>query len=165
MKTKKIVVKRNAKSQKVAIITNEIKLIVDYTKTIEQVISDSNHDWENDDINSKNFPISSEMIGKRVDVSAKLFNFNRSIKSKDVISEMDKAGFRPAVLMELLVLGLLFPKLQKEFPIIALGSVWDGIRDVCYVPSLIVGVFGCELNLSRLNSDWSARCRFLGVKK
>jgi len=85
--------------------TEEIKLTVDYTKTVEQAITDGNYDWKNDDIIVKNFPISPEMIGKKVEVVTKLFYFNRDISSNDGISEMEKADYRPATLMELLALG------------------------------------------------------------
>jgi undecaprenyl-diphosphatase len=53
----------------------------------------------------------------------KLFHFNRDISSEDAIAEMDKDGFRPATLAELLALGEAQPELQKQFPIIALSSV------------------------------------------
>ncbi|MFH1990409.1 MAG: hypothetical protein ABIJ19_00960 [Patescibacteria group bacterium] len=43
----------------------------------------------------------------------------------EVLSELDKMGLRPVTLKELLALGEGFPNLQREFPIIALGSVWD----------------------------------------
>lgn len=143
----------------------EIKLTVDYTKTIEQAIADGKYDWKDSDITAKNFPISPEMIGKKSDVSAKLFHFNRDISSDDVISEMDKSGYRPATLMELLVLGILFPELQRQFPIVALGSIWHDGFDYRHVPYL--NVFGSRrgLNLCGFDGGWDAHDRFLGVRK
>lgn len=143
----------------------EIKLTVDYTKTVEETIRDGNYNWKNGDITSKNFPVSSEMIGKKVEVAARLFHFNCSISSDDVSSEMDKAGYRPATLMELLTLGILFPELQRKFSVIALGSIW---RDPCldyYVPYL--HRFGAKrmLNLYWFGVNWGNCCRFLGIRK
>lgn len=155
----------NVQSKKVVDTANEIKLTIDYTKTVEQAVTDGDYDWKNGDINAKNFPVSPEMVGKKAEVSAKLFHFNRDISSEDVVSEMDKAGYRPATLMELLVLGFLFPKLQRQFPIVALGSVWRDGDDDRWVPCLYVGNSRRGLNLGWLDSNWDACCRFLGVRK
>jgi len=145
--------------------SGEITLVVDYTKTVEQAIADGKYDWKNGDVTAKNFPISPEMVGKKVEVATKLFHFNRDISSEDVISEMDKDGYRPATLMELLVLGCLFPELQRQFPIVALGSVWRIACGDRYVPCL--DVIGSErrLSLDWFGYGWSAHYRVLGVRK
>ena len=145
--------------------TEEIKLTVDYTKTVEQAITDGNYDWKNDDIIVKNFPISPEMIGKKVEVVTKLFYFNRDISSNDGISEMKKAGYRPATLMELLALGAVHPELQRQFPIVALGSVWHWACVGRFVPFLYVNDYKRGLKLSFVAGDWGAHYRFLGVRK
>lgn len=153
------------KTEKVIDASGEITLNIDYTKTVEQAITDGNYDWKNSDITAKNFPISPEMTGKKVEVKTKLFHFNRDISSDDAITEMDKDGYRPATLMELLVLGFLFPKLQRQFPIVALGSVWydaDGGRGV---PCLDACGSGRRLRLHWFDGGWGARCRCLGVRK
>lgn len=147
------------------VVDNEIILNVDYTKTVEQTIADGKYGWVNKDITVKNFPTSPEMIGKKVEVFAKLFHFNNRISSDYAISEMDKAGYRPATLMELLTLGILFPELQRRFPIVALGSVWCfgvNFRCVTYL-DVLIPLRGLYLN--SIDSYWSARCRFLGVRK
>ena len=160
-----LIEKTGVQSEKVINTTDEIRLAIDYTKTVEQVIADGDYDWKNDDITAQHFPVSSEMIGKKAEVSAKLFHFNRDISSDDVISEMDKAGYRPATLMELLVLGFLFPELQRQFPIVALGSVWRYANGGRHVPCLGVGGSGRRLSLFWFGRGWSAHCRFLGVRK
>ncbi|HPW05877.1 MAG TPA: hypothetical protein PLA05_02845 [bacterium] len=40
----------NIKGEKVVDTANEIKLVVDYTKTLEQVIAEGNYNWENNNI-------------------------------------------------------------------------------------------------------------------
>lgn len=155
----------NVQSEKVINATSEILLTVDYTKTVEQAIADGNYDWKNNDVTTKNFPISPEMIGKKVEVATKLFHFNRDISSDDAISEMDKDGYRPVTLIELLVLGFLFPELQRQFPIVALGSVWRRARDRRFVPCLYVDGSGRLLYLGWFDVVWSAHYRFLGVHK
>ena len=152
-------------SKSVVNVTDEIKLAIDYTKTIEQAIADGNYDWKNSDITTKNFPISPEMIGKKVEVSTKSFHFNRNISSDNAISEMDKDGYRPATLMELLVFGAIHPELQRQFPIVAVGSVWRDAGVGRCVPCLDARGGKRELNLHWLGSGWHARCHFLGVRK
>jgi hypothetical protein len=78
---------------------------------------------------------------------------------------MDKAGYRPATLAELLALGEAHPELQKEFPIVALGSIWhdaDGNRDV---PVLSFDGSRRKLFLNWFVNDWYVNFRFLGVRK
>ena len=155
--------KKVATSQ--AITTDDVKLTVDYTKTVEQAIADGNYDWKNSDVTAKNFPISPEMIGKKVDISGRLFHFDRNISSKEAIKEMDSDGCRPAILMELLALGATHPELQRQFPVVALGSVWRTFIGFRQVPYLDVNDDDRELDLSYFGDDWWACCRFLGVRK
>ena len=78
---------------------------------------------------------------------------------------MDEAGYRPATLAELLALGESQPELQRQFPIIALGSVWRGAFGRRRVACLYVPGYGRRLNLYYLDNDWRAHCRFLAVRK
>jgi hypothetical protein len=154
--------------QKVVNISDEIKLTIDYNKTIEQAVADGNFRWKNGDINSKNFPVPPEMIGKKVEVSAKLFNFNYDIGAEGVISEMEKAGYRPARVRELLALRYLIPEPREQSPIIALGSSYLDIFMGPCVPSIIsdflVDGIRCELNLFWRGGEWDHRCHFLGIR-
>jgi hypothetical protein len=144
---------------------DEIVLSVDYSRTVQEMINAGKYGWTNDNITEKHFPLPTELNGKKVSVSTKLFHFNRPINSQDAIKEMDKAGYRPATLAELLALGEKQPELQKEFPIVALGSIWTdalGDRDVPFLD-----VYGLERRLSLywFDFDWYDGCRFLAVRK
>lgn len=143
----------------------EIKLIIDYNKTIEQVIVEGKYIQIDDNIFSKDFPVSAEKIGKKIEVSAKLFWFNSIISSNDAISEMDKAGYRPATIMELLFFGILFPEPQRQFTIVALGST--GIFGVGhpYSPYLKDNRFERQLCLGFFAGSWVYNCRFLAIRK
>ncbi|MCR4280067.1 MAG: hypothetical protein NUV82_01420 [Candidatus Komeilibacteria bacterium] len=140
-------------------------LVVNYDQTLKKMIEAGKYDLVNRCITEENFPLSNELAGKKTSVSAKLFHFDRSISSEDAISEMDRAGYRPATLAELLALGEAQPELQRQFPIIALGSVWRdayGDRDV---PELSVDGYERRLFLDWFDRDWDARCRFFAVRK
>ncbi|MCG2695058.1 hypothetical protein L6261_03190, partial [Candidatus Parcubacteria bacterium] len=84
--------------------------------------------------------------------------------SEQVIAEMDKVGYRPATIWELLALGIAQPNLQMEFPIIALGSlcVLGGERRVA---GLYRDAVGRSLYLGWFGRDWRDDCRFAGVRK
>lgn len=140
----------------------EFSLIIDYTKTLEQLISEGKYGKNHPEINDKNFPISLEMTGKKMEISGKLFHFNRSISSDDVIFEMDKAGFRQATIRELLALGALFPDLQRQFTIVALNSYWRNNKEH-WVTSLRGN--DSERWVGSARGKWSDSCLFLGVRK
>ena len=78
--------------------------------SLKDRIARGKYDWVNSDITEEHFPTN---IPVAYDAEYKLFHFNRSISSDDAIKEMEKDGFRPAVLAELLVLGETQPELQK----------------------------------------------------
>jgi hypothetical protein len=104
-------------------LQSEIQLVVDYTKPLDIAIAEIKNDFVDDKINDKNFPLSQQLIGQNIEVSAKLFYSDWGISSENIIFKMDVAGYRPANLLELLVLGFLYPSLQKQFSIYALGSI------------------------------------------
>lgn len=150
--------------------TETMELIIDYDKTIEQIISEGSYDWSNRDITSKNFPIPPEMIGEKINESAELFYFGIGVESEYVIKEMDNNGYRPATLIELLFFGILFPWLQKRFTIVALGSFWFN-SPYYWIPYLSSDEEKKKrwIRLSRSNHigpcTWFNDCRFLGIKK
>lgn len=125
-------------------------------------ISRGKYDSVNSDITEEHFPMS---IVADYDVEYDLFRFNRDISSEDAIQEMERDGFRPAMLTELLALGEAQPGLQKQFPIIALGSVWRISSNCHHVPALHWDGGRRRLFLSWFESDWFTPYRFLGVRK
>ncbi|MFA5163525.1 MAG: hypothetical protein WC441_03275 [Patescibacteria group bacterium] len=140
-------------------------LKIDYSLTLEQMIAAGRYDWNNGDVNARNFPLPVELSGQSLQVQAKLFHFGHSISSQKAIEEMDKQGYRPATLVELLALGASYPDLQRKFPIIALGSIWQNANGNRDAPFLDVDDNRRELNLNWFDNDWVGRCRFLAVCK
>lgn len=155
----------NVSDGKVIDAFGEILLIIDYAKTIEQAIADGKYDGKNQNITDKNFPIAPELAGKRIEASARLFHFDRDISSDDAIAEMGKDGYRPATLMELLVLDVMYPELHRQFSIIALGSVWCLAEGIPLVPCLEVFGTKREFYLCQFVRDWRPLFYFLGVRQ
>lgn len=98
-------------------------LTVDYSRSIEGLVTMGNYDYVNPDISNSAFTKGgndqSDTIMER---AAILLNFNRSMSSEDVVAQMSVRGLRPATARELLTLGHTYPRLQRELTIIALGS-------------------------------------------
>ncbi|MCF7795454.1 hypothetical protein K9M50_03785 [Patescibacteria group bacterium] len=144
---------------------NEIKLIVDYSRSLQEMIEATDCDCMDDQALEKHFPLPTELRGKKVEISVKLFHFDRIIKGKYAISEINKNNFRPARPVEVLALVEAYPEIQKEFPIAALGSFWYdkyGFRLV-YVLHFIKNSH--MLCWDWLDNYWVDNCRFLGVHK
>jgi|GEM_PF-1960934 len=116
---------------------------VDYGQSLELMIAAGRYDWKNDNIKAKHFPIKGE--GK-VDLEITLVHYNRVMSTDDVLKDLDQRGLRPAKIEELLALGASQTELQREFPIIALGSVWRSFLGYRYCPYL--HGFGSERDLS-----------------
>lgn len=128
--------------------------------TFKEFIAAGKYDWVNETIKEVNFPMAE---GFAFGLEPKLYHFNRLISSEEAIKEMEKDGFRPATIWDLLDYGAKNPELQRQFPIVALGSVarmGDG-RDVAYL-----GGGDAERILSRVwfGGDWRGFSRFLAVR-
>ena len=141
---------------------NTFRLVVNYNQSLADMVSTGKYDWVNSDITEKHFP--NTRRGKE-EVSLHLVHFNRNIGSEDALRELDKMGFRPATIEELLAFGAQNPEEQRKYPIVALGSVWRHLRGGRCVPSLWLGGAGRRLGLGWWGVDWHSHCRFAAVSK
>lgn len=134
---------------------------VDYGLTLEEMVAAGRYDRKNTDITAGHFPL---VRSGAMDVGIVLVHFNRYITSDEALRELDKMGFRPAKLEELLAFGARFREVQREFPIMALGSVWRhfGPRRV---PCLWGSSGRRRLSLLWFGHVWDESCRFAAVRK
>lgn len=138
------------------------RVSVNYDQTIEQLVMDGKYDWFSKDVTSGHFPSNEKGVAE---VLVYLVNFNRDISSEDAVKELDRQGLRPATLKELLALGIAQPDLQRNNPIVALGSTWrDSIGDV-RVPFLGGGGSRRRLYLLWWLGDWPSYWPFAAVQK
>ena len=137
-------------------------ITVDYALTLEQMIAAGRYDWKNGDITAKNFTVTGTGTVK---LEVRLFHYGRGMSTKDVLKDIDQNGYRPIKIEELLALGATKPELQREFPIIALGSVWQDLRGGRDVPFLSGDGSRRHLNLRWIGRGWSEICRFGAVRK
>lgn len=139
--------------------------IVDYGQLLEVMVAAGSYDWKNDDITPKRFPIVGE--GK-VEFEDTLFHFGKDISSEDAIAQIKAADpanpWEPTKIENILAYGAKNPEEQRKSPIVGLGSVAevDGVRCVPYLDG---DGSRRDLDLGWFDFDWSARCRFLAVRK
>ena len=138
---------------------------VNYSLTKPQMIAVGNYDYVNDFLRD-NDPVEGKIEGAgQVEVALERIHFNQVISTTDALKEIKKMGREPARLEHLLALGAKHPNLQKEFPIVALGSVWQYPHDYRGVAYLGGWDGGRRLDLSWSDDDWFGSCRFLVVGK
>jgi len=135
---------------------------VDYGLSLAEMIKVGKYDWVNDLITAKHFPFTGEGM---VELKVQLVHFKRRIESDDAIKEMDGMGLQPLALSELLAFGAKFPEVQREFPIIALGSVWQYRVGYRHVPELWGYDHGRSLRLRWFGNRWHDYYRFAAVRK
>ena len=142
--------------------SNTHTLTVNYGQSVEDALKAGNYDWVNDYITSRNFPPTRRGT-ETVEVS--LVHFGRVMTSDEVLEELDRQGLRPATVEELLALGAQYPDLQRQFPIIALGSVCVGPSGHRSVPVLWSDGRYRDASLDWLDDDWGSCYRSLAVSK
>lgn len=153
------IIRGNNKKQQSQPGNEETELVVDYSQSVRQMKERGNYKWKSCNITEEHFPFPAELSGKKIHVPIRLLNFE-SIDGKNAVKGIYEAGYDPGNLAELLALGQTFPDWQREFPIIALGSIWSH-----HVPCLSVDIFNRRV-LQLLNfEDWfSFTSRFLAVR-
>ncbi len=135
---------------------------VNYDLSLAGMIKAGRYDWVSSDITEKHFPLVGS--GTRETIT-ELVRFNKDMGSDDVLRELDRRGLRPATIEELLAFGARYPELQRQFPIVALGSIWRHDLDRRYVPCLWGGSDERSLCLNWFEFGWRDDYRFLAVRK
>lgn len=142
--------------------TEKFPVTVNYDLSREKMNKAGKYEFVNENITEKNFPIENK---GQVDTDLVLVHFGKSMSSNNVLKELEKLNLRPANLSELSAFGAKFPQKQREFPIIALGSVWDDSGDGRNVPYLRKGASGRYLCLDDFGGGWGGNDLFLAACK
>lgn len=144
------------------VVSARYSVTVNYGIPLAAMIAGGRFDKKNSDITAQNFPIHGSGMSS---IEITLFYFMCVMNTDAVLAEMDRCGYRPAALPELLALGAAQPELQRRFPIIALGSVWDHRDDNRDVVFLDGNYARRSLNLRWYEGCWDNFCRFAAVRK
>jgi hypothetical protein len=141
------------------------RVTVDYTRSLAEMIAAGKYDWTNPDINEKNFPIVRPEQAVDGVIEVILVHLNKVVSTADFLRYCEENSLRPGTLPELLALAVAHPELQRQFPIVALGSVWASRDGGRYSPDLYDWDGRRELNLDERGAVWREGCRFLAVGK
>ncbi len=134
---------------------------IDCSKTLAELIAAGHYDWKNPAINAKNFSMDRECAST---VHLEVVRFSRwwiAHTTRNIEDQLDDMGYRSATLPELLAVGAKFPELQRQFPIVALGS---SIPLFPYLDESGEGR-GLALHSEPSTGCWDEITRFLVVRK
>lgn len=140
------------------------KVKVHHGETHDKRVKAGKYDWVNDWIGQKNTPVVVDKAKGTEDKEVFLLHFNRYMTSEQIVEAMAVEGYKPAEHEDLLAFGADHPGVQREFPIVQLGSVWvhpDDGRVVSFLDG-----YGSEryLRLSDWDGEWHGGYRFLAVR-
>ncbi len=119
-------------------MSNLYPITVDYDITVEDAIKAGNYDevYDLGCITQKNFPIQKK--GKS-ELVVEIIKLDYWATTEEVLKELDRLGYRPVDLMELLAFGAKYPDVQREFTVVALGSMHKSHHGYYVWPTLHVG--------------------------
>jgi len=148
-----------------SIITDKddvLRVTVNRDRSIADGVTDGKYNSSNPDINDTYFPRSRAGIESSEIV---LVHFDKSMSTDNVLKELEERNLRPADVQELLAIGEQYPDKQREFPIIALGSIRQRLVGRRVVPYLHALGSNRELYLDWIGRDWEGFYRFAAVRK
>ncbi len=137
-------------------------IFVDYNKGIHEMIMAGKYAYfDNQIISDVSFPLPAAKIGKQETLVVRLFHFSKTVSEADILAAINKTGFRPAILPELLAFGAQYPDCQKQHPIAAVGSFW---QDHGGVPYIGFDTDRRTLDVNWNHYEWSNEYYFLAVQ-
>ena len=131
-----------------------------FSQSLSGLISALKLDLVNSDITEERFPTQPEDSDLPKEYEA--FSFGL-VSSVNAVAGMEKEGFRPATLREMLVWAL--KNWDRRSLIVALGSRWPAPGGGTLVPVLNRRDAECGLYLDWLGVSWDCFYLFLGVRK
>lgn len=138
-------------------------VVVDYGKSVEEMVEFGRYDWSHRGITSKHFP--TKWIGK-TEIAVELVRINGCCANENSALELfNSNGYRQTNLHELLAFGEKYPDIQRKISIIALISVRRFLRN--RLGALCLDTRGSKriLDLRSLGSNWITIASFAVVRK
>jgi len=137
---------------------SKFMVIIDYSRTLDQMMADAASWLRNTCFSTADFPISGRGI---VSQEVILVDFDRDVESDEVVQELAKMGLEPARIEHALAMGEKYPDTQPQLPAVFLGSVWRN-----HVPFRILYGNQWMLNLQTRDLKWGGKLyRFAAIRK
>jgi len=144
---------------------NTFSITVDYDRGICSAIGEGAYDCV---LNFESLTDHTTEKSGKDKIEVKLLCFRGLLTTEKILSKIDKKGYRPAEVFELLAFGAQHPELQRKFTIVALGTSAHQHRHSytpCLTGSTTIRRLETLFNLEKEPCQWTDRYRFLVVKK
>jgi hypothetical protein len=143
-------------------VDHTVSITMDLSKSMAQLLVDGKYDWVDGDI-AKHFSVEPEK--GRVIRDIHLLHYNKLMLTDAILADMERQGLRPLTFLELFWIGIQYPSLQRDFHVVALGTVRQVSLDLPCVVHLYRSRCGRSLNLHWIYDYWNEDCRFGAVRK
>ena len=144
-------------------ISDLYPLTINRTRSLKQMIAAGRYAYQHPDITAEHFPLNSG--GHQQRAVAVLVHFERFITNTAAKRAITRLDLRQADLDEILAFGAEYRDVQRLFPIVELGSVWEDHYRNRSVAYLCVHNGERQLDLRRIENDWHDDYRFLAVAR
>lgn len=137
---------------------------VNYDLSVEEAVALGKYDHVfPNEVSSKHFKTERNGIAE---LKITLVCIEENLMTKEIPEKLDQLGYRPAELHELLAFGAKYPDVQRRFPIVALGSIWQESPIIHRsIPWICRDGDGRALGLCSLQAYWCGRNHFAAVHK
>lgn len=147
---------------KIGTSAGPFSLTIDYKSPLAELVVAGSYDAISPAITEEHFPVG----WGQPDIEAFLVHFYSPTSSNNAVGEMVRHDLRPATMPELLAFGAQHPSPQCEFPILALGSIWEDPSGYSRAGRIFGHPSDRRLDLGwEDGSAWNQLYRFLAVQK
>lgn len=142
-------------------LTEGLPFVIYGPMNFDQIIVSGNYAFVDHRINEKNFSVPNKFKLKNFTEHkiARFFHFNCDVSSQVAAKLIKKEGCLPAKPIELFLFGAVYPEIQLEFPIVAVGD------KTAITPFLHINEKGRCVAAPLYALEWSNVCRFLAFIK
>lgn len=120
-------------------ISESLKVTVDYTKTVEEIIAAGSYSNVYNGIGSCSiFDKKYDPPKESEEIEIILLYLGQWVKIGRVLARLNRQGFRPITLFELLTLGIQCPEMILRSTIFAFGSCWHSHFGELITPSISI---------------------------
>ena len=143
-----------------------LRALVEYAQPTYAMLKQA-FDWVYDGYKSaefKSIDVCKDVSTEAREIKFELVHLGKDANTDTALAELEKRELRPALYEELLAFAVEYPELQKQFPIVALGSVCRNDGSL-YSPYVSWDDGERNLRFYWLGNDWHDHYRFLAVRK
>lgn len=158
----------------VCTVDSKMMITVDYSLTVEKLVAAGHYETVHTLCPDYPSIVSSDRSGEL----AVIVHFNSTsysgemsdciIFSREVVAELNRTGLRPGNFRELLAVGAQYPDLQREFSIVALGSMVEIHAPLStYFKAPAICHYGDRRVLTDVHvaTKWLSTSHFLAIRK